>query len=219
MGILRGKIGNIVAREFNGKQVISAKPGPYKKSKSLKLQAERSKFSSVVNFAKFINSVSVLKSIWNQSNVEGFSAYHKILKTNLLLTINGQLGVSNIIVPVSPNSLQINYTLLLNCIECEILHLQNILSEYASHRYMLQFVFMFAEPHCSKNVANNIVGSSQSLDLQGLVNRVAITLNVSEEIKRLLTQYGKCFLYSTLIWIDDTETKLNWSSTSVKNIC
>lgn len=83
LGELSGKIGSLVVRKVNGKQFVSLRPDHYKKSKSTKAIYEKNKFSTVVKFAKTINSIPHIKNVWQKSNVQGFSAYHKILKTNL----------------------------------------------------------------------------------------------------------------------------------------
>jgi len=218
LGLFRGTIGSVVARKFNGKQVISVRPGAYRKSNSLKSQVERSKFSSVVNFAKYINSISVLQSIWNQSGVEGFSAYHKIIKMNLLLTTDGQLGEMNIIVPASLNSLRINYTLQSNNIECEVLQFQNILSENASEQCTLQFVFAFSQSLENKNTSNKISGCSYSLSSQSLQDNPNMTFSLSCEIKRSMLQYKKCIMYSTILWRKNHDSKFYWSTTCPKTL-
>ena len=85
LGELSGKIGSLIVRKVNGKQFVSLRPDHYKKSKSTKAIYEKNKFSAVVKFAKTINSIPQIKNVWQKSNVHGFSAYHKILKTNLKL--------------------------------------------------------------------------------------------------------------------------------------
>ncbi len=85
LGELSGKIGSLIVRKVNGKQFVSLRPDHYKKSKSTKAIYEKNKFSAVVKFAKTINSIPHIKNVWQKSNVQGFSTYHKILKTNLKL--------------------------------------------------------------------------------------------------------------------------------------
>ena len=85
LGELSGKIGSLVVRKVNGKQFVSLRPDHYKKSKSTKAIYEKNKFSAVVKFARTINSIPHIKNVWQKSNLQGFSAYHKILKANLKL--------------------------------------------------------------------------------------------------------------------------------------
>ncbi len=85
LGELSGKIGSLIVRKVNGKQFVSLRPDHYKKSKSTKAIYEKNKFSAVVKFVKTINSIPHIKNVWQKSNVQGFSTYHKILKTNLKL--------------------------------------------------------------------------------------------------------------------------------------
>jgi hypothetical protein len=82
---LEGKVGSLVFRTFNGKKFVSLRPDEYRKSKSTKAIYEKNKFAAAVKFAKCVNSIPLVKQIWNESSQQGFTSYHKILKANLEL--------------------------------------------------------------------------------------------------------------------------------------
>ena len=108
LGELSGKIGSLVVRKINGKQFVSLRPDHYKKSKSTKAIYEKNKFSTVVKFAKIINAISQIKNVWQKSNMQGFSAYHKILKTNLK-TVGSEKKLPDFtIFPIAKNNYKIN---------------------------------------------------------------------------------------------------------------
>lgn len=97
--ILRGRVGNLVFRVFNGKEVVSIRPSEYKKSTSPNAIKNKNRFSAVVALAKFVNSLTELSKIWETSNLRGNNNYMKILKANLALTDGGNLSDKNIILP------------------------------------------------------------------------------------------------------------------------
>ncbi|MBX2977244.1 MAG: hypothetical protein KF721_14035 [Ignavibacteriaceae bacterium] len=97
--ILRGRVGNLVFRVFNGKEVVSIRPSEYKKSTSPNAIKNKNRFSAVVALAKFVNSLPELSKIWETSTLRGNNNYMKILKANLALTEGGNLCDKNIILP------------------------------------------------------------------------------------------------------------------------
>lgn len=97
--ILRGRVGNLVFRVFNGKEVVSIRPSKYKKSTSPNAIKNKNRFSAVVALAKFVNSLPELSKIWETANIRGNNNYMKILKANLVLTEGGNLSDKNIILP------------------------------------------------------------------------------------------------------------------------
>ncbi|MEW5841649.1 MAG: hypothetical protein AB1775_00135 [Bacteroidota bacterium] len=141
---INGRVGRYVVKKFNGKRVISLRPVHYKKTKSrvaLKLQ---SNFASVICLAKHINSIQNLVSIWNTSSIKGFSAYHKIIKSNLKITKFGELTAQNIIVPDSIPSLITDMQLSKNELMVSINNLTTLKSFVSSHAATLVTVFVYS---------------------------------------------------------------------------
>jgi len=112
LGSIKGKIGDVIFRERNGKVIAFARAKKYKKTKSQKLKKERTKFATVVQFANLIKNEPDLYSIWKKSNLPGSNAYQKIIKNNLKLTNESELSVNNILLPsgidIEVNLLNIN---------------------------------------------------------------------------------------------------------------
>lgn len=99
LGSIKGRIGDVVFRERNGKVIVFSRPKKYKKTKSQKLKNERKKFATVVMLANIIKNSTDLYSIWKNSNLPGSNAYQKIIKNNLKLTNNVDLSINNILLP------------------------------------------------------------------------------------------------------------------------
>ena len=96
---LSGRLGNMVLKRFNGKNIACIRAEEYKRTKCPKARKVRDQFGDISKFAKHINCDATLKLIWKNSSIEGFSAFHKIMSINSLLSSNRQFGEANIIVP------------------------------------------------------------------------------------------------------------------------
>ncbi|MCR4418014.1 MAG: hypothetical protein NUV92_09775 [Ignavibacteria bacterium] len=99
IGTLKGKLGDVVFRERNGKIIAYSKPKKYRKTKSVKLKKERNKFATVVQLANIIKSIPDLYFIWKNSDLPGSNAYQRIIKNNLQLTNGADLTINNLLFP------------------------------------------------------------------------------------------------------------------------
>jgi hypothetical protein len=99
LGTFKGKIGDLVFRERNGKLFVFSKPKKYKKTKSIKLKNERNKFATVVQLANIIKNIPDLYLIWKNSELPGSNAYQRIIKNNLKLTNGTEISINNILFP------------------------------------------------------------------------------------------------------------------------
>lgn len=85
IGTINGRVGNLVFRKPNEKDFISIRPRKYKKSQSISLNRERTKFAFISKFASFINADPILSQTWHQSTINSTSVFHEILKPILIL--------------------------------------------------------------------------------------------------------------------------------------
>ncbi|MBU0472576.1 MAG: hypothetical protein KKF62_00275 [Bacteroidetes bacterium] len=82
LGEVKGKIGTVVFRSINGKTFVSQRPSKYKTTNNPKLKNARTGFSNLSAFAAYINSIPILKKVWNLNIVKGKRAYNKIYSHN-----------------------------------------------------------------------------------------------------------------------------------------
>ena len=99
LGKFTGKLGNLVFRKLNGKDVVSIRSEHYKVSKSVAAVEARSNFAVTVKLAKAVNSDALLKRIWTLSKAEGTNSFQKLIKSNIKLVKEGSLTTSNKITP------------------------------------------------------------------------------------------------------------------------
>jgi len=188
----------------------------YKKSLSPMARAGRSNFSSVVHFAKYINSQPLLKSVWKQSKIKGSHAYNKIIKINMPLTLNQKLCETNIIVPKSQYDLpSLIIDLYSNCISLIIYNLKGYVNDFKMEKLTIQFVFVFSNPQ------NNIIDYYNINGFSHLITEVNYadfnySFSLPDEIKTLLPLYQNLIVYFTIIYQQESNKKLQWFSSSSK---
>jgi hypothetical protein len=98
-GKASGKMNNVVYRVMNGKSFASYRPVKYNASKSEAAVFQRSKFAVTIEFAKYINSIPVLSSIWKVAGIKGTTSFNRIVKYNIKVANDKSPTVNNIITP------------------------------------------------------------------------------------------------------------------------
>jgi hypothetical protein len=218
---ISGVLGHIVYKQFNDKTVIYSRPEKYKRTKCPKARAVRDKFGDVVKFAKHINSNPYLKAIWKQSKIKGFSAYHKIIKTNHKLTVNQKLGETNIIVPNAATlpvlSLNLNRNLTPDRLEISIDKLYNQISRIKIRKLILQSIFVFTNIQGKKKGSLEIDSMKSSLTDINFKDKITLSLELDRYIKNMIELSSELTVYVTLICLKEQNEKIKWFSSYAKS--
>jgi hypothetical protein len=189
----------------------------YNKSLSPMARAGRSNFSAVVQFAIYINSQPQLKRIWKQSKIKGSTAYNKIIKTNIPLTLNQKLSKTNIIVPRLKYDLP-SLIIDLNsiCISLTVYKLKEYVGYYKMEKCTFQFVFVFSNPLNKTNNYYSITGFSEIItEINNADFNSSFALPV--EIKTLIARYNNLIVYFTIIGHEESRSKPGWFSSFAKS--
>jgi hypothetical protein len=99
LGDARGKVGDLVFKNYNGKVYITTHKGFNKISKSPACVKNRKRFAAAIKFSKAVNSLDNLKEVWKKSSAEGKRTYTKILRYNIEKLLDGKPSKLNSIVP------------------------------------------------------------------------------------------------------------------------
>ena len=189
----------------------------YNKSLSPMARAGRSNFSAVVQFAIYINSQPQLKRIWKQSKIKGSTAYNKIIKTNIPLTLNQKLSKTNIIAPRSKYDLP-SLIIDLNSISISltVYKLKEYVGYYKMEKCTFQFVFVFSNPLNKTNNYYSITGFSEIITE---INNADFNSSFAlpDEIKTLITRYSNLIVYFTIICHEESCSKPEWFSSFAKS--
>jgi len=113
LGDLRGKIGNMSARQYKGKSIFASLPSSYKAPMDAQSILRRTKFSSAVKMTKEILSKPLAKQVWVANNNSQMNTYNYLMKTNYRYLNGYEVTQLNQITPITGFSF--NYSnLLLN---------------------------------------------------------------------------------------------------------
>jgi len=220
---LSGRLGHIVLKKFNGKNIACIRSEEYKRTKCPKARKARDRFGDIAKFAKYVNCDPTLKSIWKNSSIEGFSAYHKIMSTNLLLSSNQQLGEANIIVPetiplpILNINLDLNRNLTPPTLSITIDKLNDQISIVDLQKITLQYIFVFKNLQ-GQNKTPLKIQSSHLFQTEPDINKeIKLSLNLDGNFKGLTDLYSDLNLYTTLIYQIKSEENPRWFSTYAKS--
>ena len=75
LGEVSGKIGNLTFRKMNGKNFVSVRPKHYYVTKKKEEVASKRRFTVLVKFAKYVNSIPLLSELWKHTDVPGTNSY------------------------------------------------------------------------------------------------------------------------------------------------
>ena len=215
-GDISGKLNNVVVRKVRGKDVVTVRPKKYKKTKSKKAKYVRSRFSIAVEWAKYINSIPILKEVWSYADIKGSSAFNKIEKYNIKQVDDNAPSLKNIITPhEQPNTSICSFP-----IEDISLNSQDIVCKlkdknlnYPSdkdYNYTLVLILLFYEPKRKDKryfIMENI--THPPLDLSSIENEIKIQLTAS--INNNFKLYKRMIIYAASI-ITVVEKKKYFSS-------
>jgi hypothetical protein len=99
LGLVSGKVGNIIFRIKDNTSYTYAMPKKVRISQRPQSKRARSKFTPLSNFASYINSIPELKFFWKNADIKAGSAYHKISKSNYSGFLFNRPTIQNNIVP------------------------------------------------------------------------------------------------------------------------
>ncbi|MCB9210973.1 MAG: hypothetical protein H6609_16525 [Ignavibacteriales bacterium] len=207
IGKLSGKLGDLVFRQMNGKTFISTRPKNYKPTKSKKAVSNRNSFSQINLFASTINKNETLKHIWLNAKIDAQSAYTKITKTNLKLSLNDGIDIKNIIVPKS--KLFIDIIISLNKSDLKISCNKNSFDTITNKTNNLQcfILFFFSQPRKKGMIQYR---ASLFEVNKFIIDKEKIVFDLKNAIDK---SYKKVVIFNTFIITNDTQIK-NWSSTT-----
>ena len=145
IGSARGKVGDVVfKRHKNGKVFFSTHKGFNEISNSKNCVDNRTRFKEAVNFAKAVKSLPDLREIWKYSNIEGRSAYTKIMSYNIKLFHDTNPARTNKICPPGFGFHADNLSLTSNSVSIDIKLIENF-KELKNIKFVANFVVALFE--------------------------------------------------------------------------
>lgn len=217
LGNINGKLGNIVARVLYKKTVISTRPAKYKKTKSEKAKYIRGRFAITVEFSRYINSIKLLKDVWNYNFPKCSSAFNMIERYNIKNVGDNAPSLQNIITP--PPDENKNYLPSLvdyirldgKVINAALSDIDSLKLPEADCEYFLVLVILYYEPKIKSGKYFKFDNIIFSLDIN----------SGSKEIGPIKTgsvsaSYKKAIIFSASVAKGTLNNKLYYSNTSAQ---
>ncbi len=205
LGVVSGRLDNIVFRVRNGKRFVSVRPRKYKASKSAASKAGRNNFAITVKLAKTVNSIRDLKEIWAAASLEGTDSYHKVIKLNARMVKEGSLTTSN---KITPNGLSLK--LYSASIQNKSLHLSFLCLSEPNLKFPARlFIYLYFE-----KAENSIIPLSVAITVPSPDNLYTLDIKLDSQTKRIAAQDPEPIIYLALAGGIPYKKKVYWTSTA-----
>ncbi len=99
LGKLRGTVGDFTSRVYKGENIICDLPASFTPPNDDRTIARRQSFAMSSKFTRAVNSLPLLKSVWENRKPAGTNAYNFIFQTNYRQMVGGTLTDLNTITP------------------------------------------------------------------------------------------------------------------------
>jgi hypothetical protein len=205
LGNLSGKLGNIVIKKRNNKEVVYLLSGNHRTSKSAAAVRVRKNFAVTVKLAKSVNSVLMLKKIWTLSKAKGINSFQKLIKNNARLVKNGSLTASNKITPAGL-SLKLNSASFAN----KNLHLSFVCP---ANQYLKFPAVLFAYLYFEGN-GKSIVPVFAPLEAASPDGSYDIELILDSRTGRMFSKDPNPIIYVALAGGEHYKKKIYWTKTA-----
>jgi hypothetical protein len=209
LGGYSGRVGNHVFRIVKGKTRVSLRPVEFHASYSAKAKRARNDFAASVKLAKAVNLVPALKNIWNSSEIKGFSAYHKIIKTNSALVKDGNLTTKNII---TPEGLFLEITSL--SIQSNTLKTELKFPESTGIKFPAEVFFLFG----FQELENTFLSISEIINEPAPGGEYTLSTSLNSRVKTLLKEDSHPFIFIAFAGSLPSRKKVYWSSSAAVKI-
>ncbi len=197
----KGKSGNYVYRIINGIPFASLRPEKYNASQSDSAKANRGRFGTSIQFAKYINSIPELSQIWKFSKIKGNTSFNKLVKYNIKSIHDGLLTTSNIITPnlathfantkiISFDGITIKFNISLN---------NNTKAPKTNSPLLIYAVIAFQNPKPRNKVPISITHISKEITFSEIESANELQLNLTTSQNKLQGKYKSCIIYLTAI--------------------
>jgi hypothetical protein len=218
-GKLKGKFGNAVFRQRNGKNYISQRPSSYTPPNDENFFNRTNKFRIASKIASIINSNEILKAIWINNIPKSSNLYNYLISKNYQAiennSINGLLQISpdsNVAVrldTVNLNADSITITLL-------PLTESSMINTTIEKKVKLISLLFLSSGNNSRNF--DIVQLESTEVNFDLNNPIIITQKLSTMDEDKILLYQNKSLHSCLITFDDENNLINYSNTFSYNL-
>ncbi|MFA6980542.1 MAG: hypothetical protein WC209_14565 [Ignavibacteriaceae bacterium] len=215
-GEMTGSFGDVVYRRRNGKNYTAKKPKSYAVPMDGKFQMRTAKFRLALKLAAVINSIPLIKTIWQQSLPKGATPYQKLVSLNYpLLGFNDVAGILEL-VPKGGFGARIDTSLLSNeSLSVALLPLTaaSMINPAVEVSIMLISLIFAKNPSLEGINAYEVLPVFSPVQPIDLVAQLSFTSLLSTADTDTLAQYQEKKIYNTLITFDASNNPVQYAKT------
>jgi len=208
-----GKTGKLVTRIVNGKRIVSARPGPYKRESKFVI-SNNNKFRYLVKLAKCITSIPVLKAIWKKYSNGASIGYRSIISENMDLATDAGLTESNIIIPSSEYKIINDISIDDNSANISFNLTQNFISTVLANK--LNIILIFAR--LNEKGEMDCMADQYLLIPEKDIEVSPIKFALGVEVPNIINGYNDVIVFGTVTWNLNNTFELGWSSSFARKI-
>lgn len=223
-GSFRGKVGDKIYRNVNGKTVVGQAPGFINVSHSQGCLNSRFRFKITEELAKSVKTNELLYGLWHKVKPEGANKFSRIMKANLRHTTLKGLSSGNVI---SPRSESVPYRFRRNCTRLSVksIGINNgcVFADVKVHRnnsdilappYTAYFlIYLGKQNGYETHPRYKYLGFNIDVTEENMQEYQHHEIMFDEETKRLISNYSYATVLYALVKINDVTNKYEWSHT------
>lgn len=222
LGKLRGTVGDFTSRVFKGKNIVCDLPASFRPPNNDPAIARRRSFAMSSKLTRAINSIPLLKIVWNSRKPAGTNAYNFIFQTNYRQLNNGALTDLNTITPLfgfpiiasTVNLTSASFNIEIAPVGSSSKEGFNLEVEVNVKMIMLMQMSQPVDTQGSDYFLNPVEFDSVPLQTE---TALIFTKNFSDEEKLIYEKYGAHKAYFALITLDAYGNPVKFSTTIVGN--
>ena len=216
LGKVQGALGEVTFRQRNGKTYLSTRPGSFIPGSDENSVARREKFSLSIKLASAINSVPLLKSIWDKNTPADVTTFNHIMRTNYAMIGSGDLSglvklipsmgfnVANPVVTLGPLSVKVNLDAIGNSAGIDIT------SETAIKLISVLYLSNPSDSSLSKNEFVKFVSASKPIDL---ASALEFNIALSDVESQMYSIYQNRKSFFAVVTLDAAGNAVHYSNT------
>lgn len=204
LGIINGKIGNLVFRNVNGKTFVSNRPLKYNITGTEESTRVKKGFKNLIQFSSYINSIPILKDVWKSKSVRGKRAYNKIFSHNKSHVKSHEISDSLFIVPPVGSVQMSVYNVEIEENYAYVDYQTNYKVKDCIYNYVLVFY--------SKQ-KKRFIHQAGMLDNLKLHKRMLLNIKLGKDVVKFIGTRGRKIVYFAVVVQNQSGKVLTWSNT------
>ena len=216
LGKISGAIGDVLFRVRNGIAYVGTKPSPYPPSMDIKSVNRRQRFALANKFAKSVNNIMPLKSIWKINKLPTQSVYNNIMKRNYhnvapddildTITLVPEVGFSVNVTDVTISQEEIEVTI-------EAIGENSGIDPVAEPKIQLALVSFFKSP-LNDNLSQYEFMPLLSPELTtSLTAQLTFTIKISDQQAQIFSSYLTNKKFFAIVTLDIDKKVIHYSNT------